>query len=46
MRNGNAFIDEDAAPGTTCYYWIKATEADWNVTNSMAVPAAVWSYTD
>jgi hypothetical protein len=46
MRDGNALIDEDATPGTTYDYWIKATEADWTVTNSMAVPAAVGSYSD
>jgi hypothetical protein len=41
MRNGNAFIDEEATPGIAYYYWIKATESDWTVTNSPTVSATV-----
>jgi hypothetical protein len=40
-RNGSEFVDSEVTPGTTYYYWIKATEADGTVTNSTAVSAAV-----
>jgi aryl-phospho-beta-D-glucosidase BglC (GH1 family) len=46
MKNGNEFVDEDVTPGVTYYYWIKATEADWNVTNSSAISATVSSDTN
>jgi len=44
-KHGSEFVDGNVTPGITYYYWIKATEVDRTVTNSMAVSATVPSDT-
>lgn len=41
MDNGTEFVDSDLVAGTTYYYWVKVTEADWTVTNSSAASVTV-----
>jgi endoglucanase len=39
--NNTEFVDDNVTQGTTYYYWIKVTDTDRSVTNSLVVSATV-----